>query len=393
VSYSAEVADRSGQRAGAGRHGSGERLRLAVDAVGGDLGSQPTIEAALALADRYRMILVGPRARLEKELADRGCLGEVEIRDAAESVGMGEHPIAATTRKRDSSLIVAAGLVAAGGADAMITAGNTGAAVLAAAVRMRRLPGVLNPALATLLPVPGATETVLLDIGATTACPPSWLAQFATLGSAYARARLGLVAPRIGLLSNGSEPIKGGPPQRGAHALLGAQPGYLGHVEAYDLLSDRVDVVVCDGFTGDVALKMYERTLDLTAEVALAAGGKLLGVPTGQTLREAVTRALRATLAAEPGGVLLGVGGVCVVCHGAANANDLIRAGEIAGACVRADVPGRMGAAVRALRPADAPAQPPSAATGMVASAATDAAAAAYPFSSAAATDASSRGV
>jgi glycerol-3-phosphate acyltransferase PlsX len=381
VAYAATVAYRRGRAAATGDDGGTERPRLALDAIGGDGGWQPCIEAALILAQRCRVILVGPQRWLEEELATRGRRGDLEVCDAAESVGMGEDPIAATSDKRRSSLHVAAALVASGRADAMLTAGNTGAAVLAGAVRMRRLSGVLNPALATLLPAPGATPTVLLDIGATTACPPAWLAQFATMGAAYARARLSLIAPRIGLLSNGSESIKGGPAQQDAHGLLMALPGYIGHVEAYDLLGGRADVVVCDGFTGDVALKMYERTLDVTAEVTLNAGDILLGARTGRRLRRAADHALRATLAAEPGGVLLGVGGVCVVCHGAARVDDLVRAGDIAAECVRLGLPGRVGMAVSARPARSGPVaarrhQPPIAATATVGSAATTAAAA-----------------
>jgi glycerol-3-phosphate acyltransferase PlsX len=138
--------------------------------------------------------------------------------------------------------------------------------------------------------------------------------------------------------------VKGGPSQKDAHLLLSTLPGYIGQIEAYDVLSDRVDVAVTDGFTGDVALKMYERTLDATAGVAVAAVRRFSGALAEDRAAE-VSRAIRDSLAAEPGGMLLGVGGVCVVCHGAASADDLARSVRVAAECVRLDVVGRVGAA------------------------------------------------
>ncbi|MCT9933306.1 phosphate acyltransferase [Planotetraspora sp. A-T 1434] len=316
------------------------RIRLAVDAVGGDLGPGPVVEGALRLADRYEIVLVGSRDELS-----RAAGGRFAILDAPERVAMDDDPIAVTRAKRRSSLMVAAGAVAGGFADGMVTTGNTGAAVLAAAVRMRRAPGVLNPALATLLPAPGASPTVLLDVGAATECPASWLVQFAELGAAYARLRLGVDRPRIGLLSNGEETVKGGPVQRSADVLIAALPErvgrYVGHVEAYELFTGRVDVVVCEGLTGDITLKTYERTLDATAEVALAAIRATLG-DAAKPVTSAVSSAIRAQLAAEPGAVLLGVRGVCVVAHGAANGADVAGAIQVAATCVELNVAGQV---------------------------------------------------
>ncbi|GAB3934900.1 phosphate acyltransferase PlsX [Micromonospora vulcania] len=262
---------------------------------------------------------------------------------------MAEDPVAATYAKRRSSLLVAAGQVATGRADAMVTPGNTGAAVLAAAVRLGRVPGVSNPALATVLPVPGAGPTVLLDIGATAAAVPEWLVEFAVLGTEYARVRLGLDRPRVGLLSNGHESVKGGPVRRDAHLLLATMPGYVGQIEAYDVLGGRVDVAVTDGFTGDVALKMHERTLDATVGLALDAVRAFS--PIGALARDRerrVTQAVRNGLEAEPGGALLGVRGVCVICHGTAGAADIEASVGIAGECLRSGVVRRIGAAFAA---------------------------------------------
>lgn len=316
------------------------RLRIAVDAAGGDGGPGPVVEAAVATADEFDIVLVGPRGAIEAELGRRPGTPALSIVDADQVVGMAEDPVAATWAKRRSSLLAAADAVATGRADAMVTAGNTGAAVLAATARLRRVPGVRNPALATLLPAPGAGPTVLLDLGATTACAPEWLVQFAVLGAEYARVRLGLPRPRIGLLSNGHEEVKGGPVQKDAHVLLATTPGYIGQIEAYHLLSDQVDVAVTDGFTGDVALKMYERTLDATADVAVDAARRLGNESgdDGDRLARGVTAAIRAALAAEAGGVLLGVRGVCVICHGAAAARDVADSIRVAARCVERGV-------------------------------------------------------
>ncbi|MET8366536.1 phosphate acyltransferase PlsX [Micromonospora sp. NPDC005194] len=334
----------------AGQEASPERrLRVAVDVAGADLGPEPVVAGALAAAATVDIALVGPQALIRPLLPGGVAPAGVRVVHAPDVVGMGEDPVAATYAKRRSSLLVAAGEVAAGRADAMVTPGNTGAAVLAAAVRLGRVPGVSNPALATVLPVPGAGPTVLLDIGATAAAVPEWLVEFAVLGAEYARGRLGLARPRIGLLSNGHEAVKGGPVRRDAHLLLATMPGYSGQIEAYDVLGGRVDVAVTDGFTGDVALKMYERTLDATVGLALDAVRAFS--PIGALARERrrrVTRAVRDGLAAEPGGALLGVRGVCVICHGTATAVDVEASVRIAGECVRSGVVERIAAAFAA---------------------------------------------
>jgi glycerol-3-phosphate acyltransferase PlsX len=331
------------------------RIRVAVDVAGADLGPEPALAGALAAladptprraeaavgaagADDLEVTLVGPERAVRAMLpAHLRCA--VHIVDAPEVVGMGQDPVAATWAKRRSSLLVAAGEVAAGRADAMVTPGNTGAAVLAAAARLRRVPGVSNPALATVMPAPGGSPTVLVDIGATASAVPEWLVEFAVLGAEYARRRLGIERPRIGLLSNGHEAVKGGPVRRDAQLLLATMPGYVGQIEAYDILGDRVDVAVCDGFTGDVALKMYERTLDATVGLAIGAVRAFSPSPELADERERlVTRAVRNGLAAEAGGALLGVRGVCVICHGAAMAVDIADGVRLAAECVRADL-------------------------------------------------------
>jgi phosphate acyltransferase len=323
---------------------SPRRPVIALDAAGGDGGPAPVLDAALDSPDDVELLLVGPLTVLREHLGVRLLPAHIRLVDAPEVVGMADDPVTATWGKRRSSLLVAAQEVRSGRADAMVTPGNSGAAVLAGAARLRRLPGVRTPALATVLRVPDAGPTVLLDIGATAVSHPEWLVEFAVMGVQYARARLGIAQPRVGLLSNGPESIKGGPAQRDAHLLLATLPGYLGQIEAYDVLSDRVDVAVTDGFTGDVTLKTYERTLDLTALVAVTTVRSFSGDLAEQRAAQ-VSGAVRAALAGDPGGVLLGVCGVCVVCHGAASARDIKAAVRLAAECVQDDVTGHVRAA------------------------------------------------
>jgi len=311
------------------------RVRIAVDAAGADTGPAAAVDGALAALDEVDLLLVGPEDMVRERLGDRPP-AEVSVLHAPETIGMAEDPVLATRTKRRSSMLLAARAVAGGAADAMVSPGNAGAVVLAAATQLRRLPGVQHPALATLLPVPGGGAVVLLDAGAAPAASPDWLAQYAVLGAGYARARLGLAEPRIGLLANGHEDGKGAPVHQQAHELLAGLPGatgrYLGRIEAYDLLGGRVDVAVTDGFTGDVVLKMHERTLEASAAVVAAAAP---GAP------HAVD-ALWTALAPEAGAVLLGVRGVCVKCHGAAPAHDIEESVRLAAACVRAEVTRRV---------------------------------------------------
>jgi glycerol-3-phosphate acyltransferase PlsX len=224
--------------------------------------------------------------------------------------------------KRRSSLVVAAGLVAAGKASALVSAGPTGAVVAAALLGLGRLPGVQRPALAVVLPVPGS-PTVLVDAGATTEVTPATLLQFARMGAAYSELVLGVPSPRVGLLNIGAEPGKGTELVRSAHGLLSAGlPGFAGNVEGGDLWSDRVDVVVTDGFTGNIVLKSMEGTAKLML-------GGLRRTMTATPLTKLAGAVLRPRLRglvrdlnpdSHGGAALLGVGGNVIVAHGAATA-------------------------------------------------------------------------
>ncbi|MBA2624663.1 MAG: phosphate acyltransferase PlsX, partial [Acidimicrobiia bacterium] len=260
---------------------------------------------------------------------------------AAEVIEMGDDPGASVRRKKDSSLVRAAEAVRDGRAAAMFSAGNTGAAMASALLRMGRIRGVSRPAVATPLPVPGTTPTVLLDAGANAECTAAWLVQFAQMGSAYARTRYGLAQPRVGLLSIGEEASKGTPLVKEAHLLLQELPGidFVGNVEGRDLLSDDLDVVVTDGFTGNVALKSLEGALRCLREA--------LRPLVSAEVWPAIAPVLEGLDPEVYGGaMLLGVEGVCVIGHGSSSATAVANGIAVAAELVRIDLVGALRAAV-----------------------------------------------
>jgi phosphate acyltransferase len=303
-------------------------LPVAVDAMGGDRAPAEIVRGARQAAEELGIpvLLVGDPARM-------GDTGELPVRPATEVIAMDEDPAQSVRRKKDSSLVRAAEAVRDGQASAMVSAGNTGAAMASALFRMGRLPGVARPAIATPIPVPGATPTVLLDAGANAECAASWLVQFAQMGSAFARERYGLAEPRVGLLSIGEEETKGNSLVKETHALLaagaaGPAVNFIGNVEGRDVMSDAVDVVVTDGFTGNVTLKALEGGLRFMVEAVLAA---LTGSPEVEAAAAIILPAL-APLAAEldpdtyGGAMLLGVDGVCIISHGSSSARAIVNA-------------------------------------------------------------------
>ena len=242
-------------------------VTVAVDAMGGDQAPAAIVSGAVEAVRRapIRALLVGAAATLESELArhrDSGRLS-IAIVDAPDVVSMEEPPLAALRRKPCASVKVAADLVANAEAHALFSAGHTGATFLAAHAAFGVLPGVERPALAVIVPTRSGAA-VLLDVGANLECRASHLVQFGLMGAAYARVELGLAAPAIGLLSIGEEAVKGNDLIRDAHAGLAAAPlAFIGNLGAQDLFSGRADVVVCDGFTGNIALKVGESAVEV----------------------------------------------------------------------------------------------------------------------------------
>jgi glycerol-3-phosphate acyltransferase PlsX len=300
---------------------------VALDLMGGDQAPEAVIDGALLALDELPAVsvtLVGPEQVARRLLADRGRSEACVIAPATQVIGMGEDPARAVRAKRDATVRVAAQLVRDGGADAMVSVGSTGATMAAALFTLGRLPGVTRPALAIDLPTP-AGPVVLLDAGATVEAGPDLLAQYAVAGSAYARIRYGLPHPRVGLLSVGSERSKGDPLRKLAYDVLTglAEAGllvFIGNVEGHDAAGGPADVIVTDGFTGNVLLKGMEGA---AAMVTTLLTGTILdptpGPVTAGTVLPLLAEVSDRVGSAAMGGALLGVHGVVVIGHGSSS--------------------------------------------------------------------------
>ncbi|HZT69976.1 MAG TPA: phosphate acyltransferase PlsX [Terriglobia bacterium] len=310
---------------------------IAVDAMGSDAAPLPEIEGAIlaAQAQHAEVILVGPQDRLLRELERRSAKGlKIEIVHASEAVTMEDEAAKAFRRKRDSSIRVAARLVRDGKVDGLISAGNTGAVMTTAKILLGTLEGVDRPALAQVFPssVHGKAS-VLLDVGANVDCKPLHLEQFAVMGEIYYRVIFGAEKPRVGLLSNGTETHKGTEATREALARLNElNLNFAGYVEGRDLFNGRVDVIVADGFIGNVALKISEGMVDTFSSLLREALSSSLPSKVGYLLsRRAFERMKKRLDYSEYGGApLLGVKGVCIICHGGSNANAIKNAIRVA---------------------------------------------------------------
>ena len=295
---------------------------VAVDAMGGDDAPRPVVDGALAAARHFDLgvALVGPSDVLDAELQRYSDLDSSRVRvvDARDVVGMDESPSAALRRKPGASINVAAELVARGEAAALFSAGNTGATVMAGHGAFGMLAGVDRPALAATIPT-RTRPAVLLDVGASVECRPQHLLQFAVMGTVYARVVLGIETPRVGLLSIGEEATKGNELTRDAHRLLKAAPlTFIGNIEARHVYSGDADVIVCDGFTGNVVLKAGEGLVEMIeaewSSTFTSRVGTLLA-------RRALRHFRRRVDYSEYGGApLLGVAGVAIVGHGRSSA-------------------------------------------------------------------------
>jgi len=343
-------------------------IRIALDAMGGDQGPAPLVAgavAALAAEPDLWLQLVGEPETLRAALqACRAEAGErLQLVPAGGAIPMGDHPAEAVRHRPDASVVVAVQRVAHQEADACYSAGHSGATMAAALFHLHRLPGVARPAIGTTIPRPGGGAALLLDAGAQVDCRPEWLAQFAVLGSAYSERVLGVPQPRVGLLSIGEEPGKGGQLVRDADRLLRQTPvHYLGPVEGRDLVSGRCDVLVTDGFTGNVALKVAEgvaeqmlRTLREAAHQGwrARAGGWLLRPALGSLRAETDWR--------RTGGVpLLGVRGLVYIGHGRSDALAVRHGIRVAAAAARAGTAALLAEAVRGWAATVPTADPPA---------------------------------
>jgi len=326
-------------------------LPLALDAMGGDNAPAAIVEGAKRAVAEFgvRVLLVGR----PDEIGDPG---DLEVLACTEVIGMDADPAKSVRTMKDSSLVRAAEAVRDGRASAMVSAGNTGATMASALLRMGRIKGVARPAIATPIPVPGSDRpTVMLDAGANAECQPEWLVQFAQMGATYARLRYGIAEPTVALLSIGEEATKGSPLVKETHKLLaeGSWIGdsgarFIGNVEGRDLMTDAADVVVTDGFTGNVALKTLEGGMKSLIAALFAA------FDADEVSREAAKALAPALLPLygqlDPenvgGALLLGVDGVCIISHGSSSATAVVNALLVAHEMVEADMVGALRHAV-----------------------------------------------
>lgn len=324
-------------------------LPIAVDAMGGDRAPAEILAGARRAVEELGLpvLVVGPPDALA------GC--GLEVLPASQVIAMDADAASSVRTMKDSSLVRAAEAVRDGRASAMVSAGNTGATMASALLRMGRIKGVARPAIATPIPVPSSTPTVLLDAGANAECNAEWLVQFAQMGAVLCRHRFGIEEPKVAVLSIGEEPTKGTSLVKEAHALLAdgralaaAGARFVGNVEGRDIMTEAADVIVTDGFTGNVALKTLEGGLRALV------GALLEAFASSEQAREA-SEALRPALAplyatfepeATGGAMLLGVDGVCVISHGSSSSTAVLNAIRIAAEAVEADMVGRIRAVV-----------------------------------------------
>ena len=301
-------------------------VRVAVDALGGDHAPEAVVEGALlAAGELLRVVLVGPPERLAA-LLPAGGHPHIEIVPATDKISSGDEPVEAVRNRPDSSLVVAARLLADGRADAFVSMGNTGAALAAGLLHVHRIKGVLRPALCTLLPaVP--LPIVFLDAGANAEVRPEGLRQFAVLGQTFAQEMLGIERPSVGLLSIGEEPSKGTQAVIEAHRLIAADPqiNFYGNVEGRDLSHHVVDVIVADGFAGNIALKVFEGTArTIVGEIRNAVLGSLRA-KIGAAIMSRDLRKISEALDPEQygGAYLLGLRRPMIVGHGSSRARGI----------------------------------------------------------------------
>ena len=322
-------------------------LPIAIDAMGGDRAPGEIVAAAHAAADLgIPVVLVGP--------ADLQGVGDLPLIVASEVIEMDDDAAQGVRRKKDSTLVRAAEAVRDGRASAMISAGNTGATMASALLRMGRISGVSRPAIATPIPVPGHAPNILLDAGANAEVQAEWLVQFAQMGSVFAQARFGVAEPKVGLLSIGEEPGKGDSLRKAAYELLSSASGinFVGNVEGRDMLLKTADVIVTDGFTGNVTLKTLEGAVKVLIGEILKA---FTADPANQPHVDALLPSLLPLYAEMSpdtygGAMLLGVDGVCIISHGSSNTTAVLNAIKVAHDLVERDVVGSLRAAIAADR-------------------------------------------
>ncbi len=310
-------------------------IKIAVDGMGSDNSPSSEIEGSIQAAREYgvTVLLVGKESLLVPALKEAGGDGlPIEIRNATQVIAMGESPSTALRRKKDSSVRIAAELVRVKSASGLVSAGNTGAVMAISKVVFGAIPGVDRPALAAILPTL-AGHAVLLDVGANVACKPQHLMQFAVMGHLFSKKIIGIASPRVGLMSVGEEESKGNELTKEVHkALKKLQLNFIGNVEGRDIFNGRADVIVCDGFTGNVALKTSEGLIEAAVKLLKEELSRNLQVKLGALLSQQSFKRLKKRLDySEYGGApLLGLRGVSIICHGRSSSNAIKNAIRVA---------------------------------------------------------------
>ncbi|HXN46895.1 MAG TPA: phosphate acyltransferase PlsX [Bryobacteraceae bacterium] len=312
-------------------------VTIAVDAMGGDHAPEAEVEGAVRAAKAYpvQIVLVGREELVQKELARyEDSMGlPIKVVHASEVVTMEDSAAKAMRSKRDSSIRVASRLVRDGVVQGLVSAGNTGAVMATAKTVQGMVHGVDRPALSTVFPTVKGTPVVMMDVGANVDCSPQMLAQFAVMGDIYSRVIFENKNPRVGLLSIGEEEHKGNELTHAAWPLLSSLPiNFIGNVEGGDLYSGKADVIVCDGFIGNVALKVSEGVIEIIVKMLKESLQGSIPAQMGYLLASKALKGFKRRLDySEYGGApLLGVKGVCIICHGRSNANAIKNAIHIA---------------------------------------------------------------
>jgi phosphate acyltransferase len=331
---------------------------IALDAMGSDRAPKPEVEGAIQAARRFGIpvTLVGPEKTLRAELARHPFVGSlpISISHASEVISMDDKAVQAVRAKRDSTMRVGLRLVRNGQAGAFITAGNTGAAMATAKMVLGGVHGVDRPALVAIIPTATGTVSTLLDVGANVDCKPHNLEQFAVMGEIYFRSMFGTEKPRVGLLSIGEEENKGNELTREAYQLLKQLPiNFVGNVEGRDIYNGKIDVIVSDGFVGNVALKTSEGVANLVRAILKETLAATITRQVGYLLSRSAFSDFKKRLDhTEYGGApLLGVKGACFITHGSSNANAIKNAVRVAADFVERRITNDIETQLAAIRP------------------------------------------
>ncbi|HWQ89425.1 MAG TPA: phosphate acyltransferase PlsX [Desulfitobacteriaceae bacterium] len=323
-------------------------MKIAIDAMGGDYAPAEIVKGTLKAAAAYpqlELILIGKKELLQPYLSNVRLPASISFHEASEMITMDEFPAQAVRKKKDASIVVATRLVKEGLADAVVSAGSTGAQMAAALLGLGRLKGIERPAIAAIMPTLEGGK-LILDVGANLDAKPEHLIQYAYMGSIYAEKILGIYQPKVGLLNVGSEEGKGNELTQTSYKYLKETPlNFIGNIEGRDIPFGRADVIVCDGFAGNVLLKTAEGVavliMELIKEKMTATKLRRLGA---LLVKPAMKEIVQTIDYAETGGApLLGVNGISIVCHGSSKEKAIINAIRVAKECISVRITEQLG--------------------------------------------------